>query len=63
MSNKLKEIEHDVKKIENLQQKYTELNQLNWKTRNNLKHLQIDYERMMRNYNKMEESNMEHIIP
>jgi hypothetical protein len=29
MSNKLREVEHDVRKIENLQQKYVELNQLN----------------------------------
>jgi hypothetical protein len=37
MFNKLKEAEQAIKKIENLQQEYVELNQLNWKTHNDLK--------------------------
>jgi prophage antirepressor-like protein len=59
MSNKLKEAKQVVKKTENLQQKYAELNELNWKTHNDLKRLQADLERMMRDYTKIEESSMQ----
>jgi hypothetical protein len=44
-------------KTKNIQQEYIEFNQLNWKTHNDLKHLQTNYEQMMWDYNKMEESN------
>jgi septal ring factor EnvC (AmiA/AmiB activator) len=58
LSNKLKEVEHVVKKTKNLQYKYIELNQFNWKTHNDLKRFQIEFEQMTWDYNKMEESNM-----
>jgi SMC interacting uncharacterized protein involved in chromosome segregation len=58
LSNKLKKAKQVVKKTKNLQYKYIELNQLNWKTHNDLKHLQTKFEQMMWDYNKMEESNM-----
>ncbi len=48
-----------VRKTENLQQKYVELNQLNWKTHNDLIRLQTDLEWMMQGYAKMEKSNLE----
>jgi uncharacterized protein YeeX (DUF496 family) len=51
LSNKLKEVEHVIRKIENLQQEYVELNQLNWKTCNSLKCFQTDFERMTWDYN------------
>jgi hypothetical protein len=44
MSNKLKEVKHVIRKIENLQQEYTDLNQFNYKTHNDLKHLQANLE-------------------
>jgi hypothetical protein len=47
MSNKLKEAEQAVRKTENIQQEYIELNQLNWKTHNDLKHLQTNHEQIM----------------
>jgi hypothetical protein len=34
------------KKTKNLQQEYVELNQLNWKTQNDLIRLQVDSEQM-----------------
>jgi hypothetical protein len=58
----LKEAEQAVKKTENLQQKYVELNQLNWKTHNDLKCLQANLEQMMRDYTKMEEYSMQQQI-
>lgn len=59
MSNKLKEAEQAVRKTKNIQQEYIELNQLNWKTHDDLKHLQTNHEQIMWDYNKMEESNMQ----
>jgi hypothetical protein len=44
MFNKLEEAEQAVRKIGNLQQKYAELNQLNWKICNDLKRLPADLE-------------------
>jgi hypothetical protein len=58
MPDKLKEAKHAIMKIENLQQEYAKLNELNWKTNNDLKHLQVDLEQMMWDYTKMEESNV-----
>jgi hypothetical protein len=58
LSNKLKEVEHVVRKTKNLHQEYTKLNQFNWKTHNDLKCFQTEFEQMMWDYNKMEESNM-----
>jgi hypothetical protein len=55
----LKEAKQVVRKTENLQQEYAKLNQLTWKTHNDLKQLQATLERMMRDYTKMEESNMQ----
>jgi predicted nuclease with TOPRIM domain len=60
LSNKLKEVEQVVRKIENLHQEYTKLNQFNWKTHNNLKHLQTEFEQMTRYYNKMESNMQQH---
>jgi hypothetical protein len=40
-------------------QEYIELNQFNWKTHNDLKHLQSEHEHMMWDYNEMEQSSME----
>jgi hypothetical protein len=47
LSNKFKKTKHVVRKIENLQQEYIELNQLNWKTHNDLKRLQTEFVQMM----------------
>jgi len=57
LSNKLKKAKQAIRKTKNLQQKYVELNQFNWKTNDNLKCLQADLEQMMWDYTKMEESN------
>jgi hypothetical protein len=54
-----KDAEHVVRKTKNLQQEYVEFSQFNWKTHNDLKHLQINLEQMMQDYTKMEESNMQ----
>jgi hypothetical protein len=62
MSNKLNEAEQAVKKTENLQQKYVELNQLNWKTHNDLERLQANLEQLTQDYTKMEESSMQQQI-
>jgi hypothetical protein len=62
MSNKLNEAEQAVKKTENLQQKYVELNQLNWKTHNDLECLQANLEQMIEDYTKTEESFMQQQI-
>jgi hypothetical protein len=59
LSNKLKKVKHVIRKTKNLQQEHAKLNQLNWKTRNDLKHLQANLEWMMRDYAKMEESNLQ----
>ncbi len=48
-----------IRKTENFQQKYVELNQLNWKTHNDLTHFQTNLEWMTRGYAKMKESNLE----
>jgi hypothetical protein len=50
----LKKVEHAVRETENLQQEYIKINQVNWKTHNDLKCFQNDYEQMMWDYNKME---------
>jgi hypothetical protein len=42
-----------------MQQKYVKLNQLNWKTHNDLNCLQVDLEQMTCDYAKMEESRLE----
>jgi SMC interacting uncharacterized protein involved in chromosome segregation len=44
LSNKLNEAEQATRKIENLQQKYFELNQFNWKIHNDLTHFQANLE-------------------
>jgi hypothetical protein len=44
VSNKLKEAKQAARKTKNLQQEYAELNKLNWKTHNDLKHLQTNLE-------------------
>jgi hypothetical protein len=55
---KLSQVEQVVRKVESLQLEYNELNKLNWKTHNDLKHLQSEHEQMTQVYNKMEQSNM-----
>jgi hypothetical protein len=42
----LNEAKKVAKKTKNLQQEYVELNQLNWKTQNDLIRLQVDSEQM-----------------
>jgi hypothetical protein len=53
-------VEQVAKKTEILQQIYSELNQLNWKTHNDLKHLQNKHEHMTWDYNKIEQPNMQY---
>ncbi len=61
LSNKLKKAKHVVRKNKNLQQEYIELNQFNCKIHNDLKCLQIEFVQITRDYNKMEESNMQQL--
>ncbi len=62
VSNKLKEAKQAARKTKNLQQEYAELNKLNWKTHNDLKHLQTNLEWMTQNCTKMEESSMQQLV-
>ncbi len=55
---KLSQVEQVVRKVESLHLKYNELNKFNWKTHNDLQHLQSEDEQMTQVYNKMEQSNI-----
>ncbi len=55
----MNEAKQAAKTTKNLQQEYFDLNQLNWKTQNDLIRLQVDLEQMTQDYAKMEESNLE----
>lgn len=48
-----------IKKFETLQQEYNELNHVHFKSHNDLKVLQIDYDQLMRDYGKMEAVNVQ----
>jgi len=54
----LNEAKHVIRKTKNLQQKYVKLNQLNWKTHNDLTCFQVDLERMTRDYANLEQQNI-----
>ncbi len=47
-------------KTKTLQHEYNYRNKVNWNTWNDLKTLQNDHEHMTRNYNKIEQFNMQH---
>ncbi len=48
------EVERVIKKVEALQLEYNELTQAHFKTRNDLKTLQINLDRLIKDYGKME---------
>jgi hypothetical protein len=51
---KIVEVKKVIKKAEILQHEYIELNQAHFKTHNDLKALQIDFDKLTRDYDKME---------
>ncbi len=51
---KIVEAERAIKKVEVLQQEYNELNQVHFKTHNDLKALHIDFDQLIRDCGKME---------
>ncbi len=59
MSMRLNKVKQVAKKVESLKLEYNEINQLNQKTHNHLKHLQNGHEQMTHDYDKMERSNMQ----
>ncbi len=56
---KLNQMEKVVRKTKSLQLKYNEFNKPNWKSHNDLKHLQSEHEQMIQDYNKMEQSSIQ----
>ncbi len=53
------EVEKAIKKVQALQQEYNELNQVHFKTHNNMKALQTDLDWLTRDYGKMEAINVQ----
>jgi hypothetical protein len=56
---KLNQVEQVARKTKSLQLKYNEFNKPNWKSHNDLKHLQSEHESMIQDYNKMEQSSIQ----
>ncbi len=48
------EVERAIKKVEALQQEYNELNQVHFKTHNDMKALQTDFDWLEKDFGKME---------
>lgn len=51
-------VDKAIRKAESLKQEYNELNQVHFKSHNDLKVLQNDYDRLMKDYGKMEVINV-----
>ncbi len=54
MVAKVVEVERTIKKDETLQYEYNELTEAHFKTRNDLKSLQTNFDQLTRDYGKME---------